>query len=384
MPKSIMIIAGEPSADIHGGALARELKISNPDLIISGIGGPEMRKASVKTFADLTQYAVIGFIEVLRHFPIFKQTFDQTLAQIKKEQPLAVILIDYPGFNLRLAKKIKQDIPTTKVIYYISPQIWAWGKKRIHLIKKNIDKLLVVFKFEETYYEKNGVNAEFVGHPLLKKFKTLKAKNVVLKSINLSDEDKIISILPGSRINEVKKLLPVMLKAARDLQKKKPKIKFLLIRASNISPELIEHLTCRYSDLNLQIIDKDAYDFINVSAFAWVCSGTATLETAILGIPMLVVYKTSLFTWFITKLLIELPYIGLVNVVAGGKIIPELIQYQVNPANLVKASIDFLNLSVQKQDDIKDELAKVKANLGTSDANKNAALAITALIKARL
>ncbi len=375
-----MIIAGEPSADMHGGALARQLKISNPDLRISGIGGPQMRKAGVETFADLTQYAVIGFVEVLKHFPIFKHTFELTIQQIKKEQPQAVILIDYPGFNLRLAKRIKQDIPKVKIIYYISPQIWAWGKKRIDLIKKTIDKLLVVFKFEETLYKKNGVDAEFVGHPLLEKFNTLRGKNAVLNSMNLSDKDKIICLLPGSRVNEVKKLLPVMLKAAKRLQEKIPEIKFLLIRSLNINPKLIKQITGRYPELNLQIIDKNTYDFINVSAFAWVCSGTATLETAILGIPMLVVYKTSFFTWFISRLLIELPYIGLVNVVAGKKIIPEFIQYQANPAKLVKASLGFFKSSRQEQDNIKQELSKVRENLGTSDANKNAAKAIAALI----
>lgn len=339
-----------------------------------------MRNAGVETFADLTQYAVIGFIEILKHFPIFKQTFKLTLAQIKKEQPLAVILIDYPGFNLRLAKRIKQEMPKIKVIYYISPQIWAWGRRRIDLIKKTIDKMLVVFKFEETLYKENNVDAEFVGHPLLERVKALKAKNTVLNSINLNDKDKILCLLPGSRINEVKKLLPVMLKAARVLREKMPEIKFLLIKALNISPEFVNQLTREYPDLNLQIIDNNTYDFINISTFAWVCSGTATLETAILGIPMLVVYKTTFFTWFVTKLLIELPFIGLVNVVAGKKIIPEFIQYQAKPANLFKATIGFFNLSPQKQNNIKQELSKVRENLGTSEANKNAAKAIAALI----
>ncbi|MCK4993662.1 MAG: lipid-A-disaccharide synthase [Candidatus Omnitrophica bacterium] len=380
MPKSIIIIAGEPSADMHGAALTRALKISNPNLVISGIGGPQMREAGVKTFADLTQYAVIGFIEVLKHFSIFKKTFELTLLQIKKEQPQAVILIDYPGFNLRLAKRIKQDIPKVKVIYYISPQIWAWGKKRINLIKQTVDKMLVVFKFEETMYKENGIDAKFVGHPLLEKFKGLKEKKAVLESMNLSDTDKILSILPGSRINEVKKLLPVMLKGATALQKKMPEIKFLLIRALNINSDLIRGITHDYRHLNLKIIDKNTYDARNISSFAWVCSGTATLETAILGIPMLVVYKTSFLTWFTTKLLIELPYIGLVNVVAGKKIVPEFIQYHANPTNLFKATIDFFNLNAQKQDDIKQALTKVKLNLGTSDANKNAAQAIAALI----
>ncbi len=365
---------------MHGAALTRALKISNPNLVISGIGGPQMREAGVKTFADLTQYAVIGFIEVLKHFSIFKKTFELTLLQIKKEQPQAVILIDYPGFNLRLAKRIKQDIPKVKVIYYISPQIWAWGKKRINLIKQTVDKMLVVFKFEETMYKENGIDAKFVGHPLLEKFKGLKEKKAVLESMNLSDTDKILSILPGSRINEVKKLLPVMLKGATALQKKMPEIKFLLIRALNINSDLIRGITHDYRHLNLKIIDKNTYDARNISSFAWVCSGTATLETAILGIPMLVVYKTSFLTWFTTKLLIELPYIGLVNVVAGKKIVPEFIQYHANPTNLFKATIDFFNLNAQKQDDIKQALTKVKLNLGTSDANKNAAQAIAALI----
>ncbi len=380
MPKSIIIIAGEPSADMHGAALTRQLKISNPDLIISGVGGPQMRKAGVKTFDDLTQYAVIGFIEVLRHYHIFKKAFDLTLAKIKREQPIAVILIDYPGFNLRLAKRIKQDIPQTKIIYYISPQIWAWGRKRINLIKQTIDKMLVVFKFEETLYKENGVNAEFVGHPLLEKFTELKPEKETLKNMNLSTEDRILSILPGSRVNEVKKLMPVMLKAAELLQKKMPEINFLLIRASNISLDLINKLARNYAHLNLRIIDRQTYNAINISSFAWVCSGTATLETAILGIPMLVLYKTSFLTWFASKLLIGLPSIGLVNIVAGKKIVPEFIQYQVTPANIIKASCDFFNLSPEKQAGIKQQLAKVKLNLGISNANKNAAKAIAALI----
>lgn len=380
MPKSIMIIAGEPSADMHGAALAQELKISNPDLLISGIGGPQMRKAGVKTFDDLTQYAVIGFIEVLRHFHIFKKTFELALSTIKKEQPTAVILIDYPGFNLRLAKRIKQDIPNTKIVYYISPQIWAWGKKRIKLIKQIVDKLLVVFKFEEILYKENGINAEFVGHPLLEKFEKIREKKLILQDMNLSNTDKVLSILPGSRLNEVKKLLPVMLKAAQELQDKMPTIKFLLIQASNINSELIHQEIQQYPQLNLKIINKNTYESINISSFAWVCSGTATLETAILGIPMLVVYKTSFLTWLVSKVLIEVPFIGLVNVVAGKKIVPEFIQYQATPGNLLTASVDFFNLSAKKQYAIKQELAKVKLNLGTSNANKNAAKAIAALL----
>lgn len=376
----IIIIAGEPSADMHGATLAKALKTHAPEIEISGIGSKKMRQAGVNIFADLSPYAVIGFIEIIKHISIFKNIFELTLQKIKNLQPQAVILIDFPGFNLRLARRIKKDFPHTKVIYYISPQVWAWGKKRIGLIKKVVDKMIVVFEFEKQLYQANGIDAEFVGHPLLEKVKCKAKKDEILTKLKFMPQDRIIALLPGSRQGEVKKILPVMLKSAGRFLAKMPDTKFMLLRAANIKEDLIGNILRKYPDLNITVYDKNRYDALGICSFAWVCSGTATLETAILAIPMLIVYKTSLFTWFISKILIKLPYIGLVNVVAGEKIVSEFVQYEATPKNIVKCTLEFFLKSKKAQDDFRQKLNMVREKLGTDDANEKAAEVILEVI----
>jgi len=377
----IIIIAGEPSADMHGATLAQELKTHAPQIEISGIGSERMRKAGVNIFADLSPYAVIGFIEIIKHISIFKNIFELTLQKIKILQPQAVILIDFPGFNLRLAKRIKKDFPQIKVIYYISPQIWAWGKKRIGLIKEVVDKMLVVFEFEQQLYQAKGIDSAFVGHPLLETVKCELKKDVILTKLKSNPQDKIIALLPGSRQEEIKKILPVMLKSAEIFLSKMPDTKFVLLRAANIKKGLIENMLHKYPHLTIAVCDKNSYDALSISFFAWVCSGTATLETAILGIPMLIVYKTSFFTWFISRLLIKLPYIGLVNVVAGEKIVSEFVQYEANPKNIVKCTLGFFLKSKKLQDDFRQKLNMVREKLGKDNANEKAAKVILEVIK---
>ncbi|MBU1043001.1 MAG: lipid-A-disaccharide synthase [Candidatus Omnitrophica bacterium] len=376
MSDSIIIIAGEPSADMHGAALVKELKKHDPELMFYGIGSSLMQKAGVEIFTDLAQYAVIGFIEVLKHYPIFKKAFDLTLEKIQQIKPKALILIDYPGFNLRLAKKVKQLFPDIKIIYYISPQVWAWGKKRIKLIEKIVDKMLVVFDFEAELYQDNGIEAEFVGHPLMESIVLSKNKTELIKSKNLKLTDTIIALLPGSRQIEVKRLLPVMLSSADKLHKQMPEIKFLLIKAANIKEQAIAAYLKNYAHLPLNIISEHSYDFMSICSYAWVCSGTATLETAIIGIPMLITYKTSWLTWLMSKILIKLPYIGLVNIVAKKKIVPEFIQGQSNKNNIVNCTVNFLNQDSDFKHRQKQKLLSIKNKLGSGNVNQNAAQAI--------
>ncbi|MFH1459822.1 MAG: lipid-A-disaccharide synthase [Candidatus Omnitrophota bacterium] len=378
--KKIFIIAGEPSADIHAAALVMELKKSQPNLKIIGIGSKKMQEAGVEIFADLSQYAVIGFIEVLKHYPIFKKIFNLTLDKIRQENPRAIVLIDYPGFNLRLAKKIRQKFPQVKIIYYISPQVWAWGQKRIELIKKIVDKMIVVFDFEKTLYLKHGVNAEFVGHPLLEIINPQADKTEIMKKHNLVSEYEYLGILPGSRIMEVKRILPVMLKAAKKLSFNNPHLIFLLFKAANIPDDLVEKLLSNYQHLNLKIIKKNRHEILSICSFAWVCSGTATLETAILNTPMLIVYKTSFLTWAISKCLIKLPYIGLVNIVVGEKIVPEFVQYQATAENICNFTQNWFRQDQKDKQILKQKLSTVKQKLGSLNANKNTAQIITNLI----
>jgi lipid-A-disaccharide synthase len=380
MNRSIIIIAGEPSADMHGAALVKHISEIDKNIKFYGIGSTLMKKAGVNIFADLTQYAVIGFVEVLKHYSIFKKAFDLTIKKIDKIRPNAIILIDYPGFNLRLAKKTKELFPDIKIIYYISPQVWAWGQKRIHLIKKIVDKMLVVFDFEAELYKKYGIDAEFVGHPLFESVKVSNNRQKSFAEFGFSDKDTVIALMPGSREIEVKRILPVMLKAAIILGKKLPEIKFVLIKSDNIKNEQIALLMEKFPNLNINIVNKNSYDVISSCTYAWVCSGTATLETAILGIPMLITYKTSWLTWLMSKLLIKLPYIGLVNVIARKKIVPELIQGQSNPSNLVSETLLFFNQADNLKNAKKQELQDIKSKLGKGHVDLNAAQTIMKFI----
>ncbi|RKY37633.1 MAG: lipid-A-disaccharide synthase [Candidatus Omnitrophota bacterium] len=379
-PTHIIIIAGEPSADTYGALLSDELKRLQPEIIISGIGSNKMRKAGVEIFADLSQYAVIGFIEALKHIHIFKKIFALCLKKIDLLKPQAIILIDFPGFNLRLAKKIKQIFPAVKIIYYVSPQVWAWGKHRLKLIQKVVDKMIVLFKFEAEFYKKNNIPAEFAGHPLTKIVKRAEDKKKLYTNMEITKKDNIIALLPGSRRGEIKRIFPLMLKSAVLIAKQMPETKFILLKSTNITEQTVQKIIKPYLFLKIKIIDRNIYDYLSVCTYAWVCSGTATLETAILEIPMLIVYKTSCVTWFLSKMLIKLPFIGIVNIVAGEKIFPEFIQFQATPKNIANCSINFLNTSYMRQNKFKQKLKCLRQELGTQDAAKKAALIIHKII----
>ena len=245
-PRSVMIIAGEPSADIHGAALARALKERLPDIALCGIGSTRMAHAGVDVFYDLARYAVIGFIEVMKHLRYFREAFALACAEIERRSPEAVILIDFPGFNLRLAKTVKQRFPHVKVIYFISPQIWAWGGKRIELIRAVVDKMVVIFKFEETLYRSQGISADFVGHPLLDHVSITRDRASVRRKLGIPPEAPLIALLPGSRKAEIERLLPVFLRAASAIQKQHLDTRFILIRSENIPAEMITDLLERH------------------------------------------------------------------------------------------------------------------------------------------
>jgi len=420
MSKKILIIAGEPSADLHGASLIKAILAKSPDTKFIGMGGELMKTAGANLYYDLSKISVIGFAEVIKKLPLYKKIFNGLSLKLDSEKPDAVCLIDYPGFNLRFAKEAKKrHIP---VIYYISPQVWAWHKGRIKTIKQIVDKMLVFFEFEKALYEKHGINAAFVGHPLIESVKPSMAKNDALKKFKLTQEQKIIALLPGSRQTEVRKVLPIMLKSAEIIANelchsegaKRPKnlkreilrpfgaqddtpVQFIIIKSSIVGMNVYEKILCAgawghpagspahfytkspHGVPTVSIIDDNRYDAVNISDFALVASGTATLETAILGVPMALVYKVSFLTWFLARILIKIPYIGLVNVVAEEKIIPEFIQFGANPKKIAGECIDILQ-SPARISKIKIALAQVKEKLGPSGASANAASEILAFL----
>ncbi|MFH1245136.1 MAG: lipid-A-disaccharide synthase [Candidatus Omnitrophota bacterium] len=368
MTKKLMFIAGEPSGDLHSAHLISALQKIDPRLEISGMGGEKMRQAGANIFLDMSELSIIGFTGVLANILKIKKIFQAILARVDQDPPAAVILVDYPGFNLKLAQELKKrHIP---VIYYISPQIWAWWPGRIKTIQQAVDKMLVVFKFEEALYKKHGIDVSFVGHPLLDTAYPAIPREELLTKLGLSHQ-KIIGIMPGSRRGEVERILPVLLQSAKIIQDRIPRIQFVLLKAPQLGKEYYES-KIKISGVPVTLCANQTRDFLNLCDFVLAASGTATLETAIMQRPMVIVYKVSFLNWLIAKQLIRLPYIGLVNVVAGRKIVPEFVQFQAQPRLIAQAALEILD-NREKLNQMQNELRKVRESLGTPGASQRAA-----------
>lgn len=365
-----MIVAGEASGDLHAANLVKAIKQLNPRVQFFGLGGELMQKEGVDLYCDITRFAVVGFFEVIKNLPKFKSIFAGILEKTKNLRPDLAILVDYPGFNLRLAKELKkQNIP---IIYYISPQVWAWGEGRINTIKKLIDRMIVVFKFEEELYVKNDIPVSFVGHPLLDIVKPDISREELFKFVGFDPKETTIALLPGSREKEVKTLLPVMLKTADLINKKIENCQFLLIKAATVKEILFKKRLSYYNNLKIKTLSGVPYAGIAASDFAIVASGTATLETAILGIPLVILYKVSFLTWACLRSLIKIPYIGLVNVVKKEKIIEEFIQYNAKPQRIAEYIVDTIT-NKNKFAAIKQNLSSCVGMLGEKGASLRAA-----------
>lgn len=363
--KHIMIIAGEASGDMRAAELVNAIKALSPDIKFSGVGGDCMQKAGVSLFDHITSLAVIGIVEVLKNLGTIKKVFHRILAEIDQKRPDAVILVDYPGFNLRLAVELKKR--SIKVIYYVSPQVWAWREKRIEKIKNLVDRMIVLFSFERDLYARYGMNVDYVGHPLVDEIKIYQSPQEVIQHVGLQTQGCVtIGLMPGSRQKEIERHLPVMIQAAQKLYVQDNRRQFLLMKAPTIKKEILEaHLP---TSLPVKIFDGNSYDGINSCQAVIVASGTATLETALLEKPMVIIYKTSWITYAIAKAVIKIPYIGLVNVVAGKKVVPELIQNDCNANYIMHAVTTILH-----DDTLLGQLKKVKASLGSSGASQRAA-----------
>jgi len=359
--KTLIIIAGEVSGDIHGSRLVAALKKINPDLDIQGIGGDLMVKEGLKPLFHIKQMAFLGLGEVLKHLPFIRKVFREMTDLVKSTRPEAVILIDYPGFNLRYAKKMhKMGIP---VIYYISPQLWAWGKKRVYKVQKYISKMLVIFPFEKEFYQDYDIETDYVGHPIADHHYNHVSPKVT-QNMNLT-----LGLLPGSRHQELENLLPDMIKTAR-LMKDSGKIEhILLLKVDTIPLDVYQKHMGENSFIKLHTSTPDT--FYNQLDVALVSSGTATLETGYFRVPMVIVYRVNPFTWFFARLLVKVDVIGLVNIVAGEKIIKELLQNDFLPAT-AKVELERL-LDPEVNRDIRNKLFVIKEKLGAPGTADRAA-----------
>ena len=360
----ILIIAGEASGDLHGAALIDKLKSSSPALKISGIGGDKMAAAGMDIIYHINKLSFLGFAEVLKHLPYIKEVQKNIIEHVRQKNIKLAVLIDYPGFNLSIAKKLKKL--GVKIVYYISPQIWAWGAGRIKKIRRLVDKMIVFFPFE---YENNNVKVEQVDHPLIDRFKNYNflSKDELYARYNLPPGKEILLIMPGSRLNEVSKLLPDLLEAAQSIGKD-----FNLTSVIACSDNIEENVFNKYAGSEARFITDNTYDFMRYAKIGIIKSGTSTLEAGILGLPMVIVYRTTLLTYIIGRMLVKVKNIGLINIVAGKEIVPELIQHKVNAANIY-AEVKKLIADAHKYNDTKTELHKIEAKLGAAGASEKAA-----------
>lgn len=343
--KRIVIIAGEESGDVHASVLIKQLKATYPDIKISGIGGRHMEEAGAELISDLARFGVTGFTEVIRHLKVIRKAFQAIKKHLREQKPDLLILVDYPGFNLRLAKYAKQKLGI-KTLYYISPQIWAWKAKRIHLIKECIDMMAVIFPFEKNLYENAQVPVRFVGHPLVEKITSIDDIVSQRKVLNLTLDAKIVALLPGSRDNEIERHMPVLRDTAKLLHQRYPDIQFLIPIAGTINPEKITQYFSE-SLLPVTFVREQALSCMAAANFVIVASGTASLECALLEKPMCIIYKSSFITYLLAAKLIKVKFLGLCNLLANRMIVPEFLQYDCNPHALIKYINQFFNNPTQ-------------------------------------
>ena len=379
--KNILIIAGEASGDLHGASLIRELKKLDSSLKIFGVGGNKMQAEGMELIYHIDKMAFLGFVEVIKHLPFIKKVQRDLIEEVKKRKVKEVVLIDYPGFNLSIAKKLKSlelelDLKL-ELIYYITPQVWAWGKGRVNKIRELFKKVLVVFPFEEKFFKDRNVNAEFVGHPLIQEINGYDfiSRNLLDNKFNLHPAKEILLILPGSREQEVKSIFPEAIEAASKLADELH-MQIVVACSSNINEKVFYELTVFK---NFKVIKNQTYDLLKHAKFGIVKSGTSTLEAGLMELPMVIVYKTSWLTYTIGKSLAKIKNFGMANIILNEQVVPELIQGEANADNIYNMAKNILS-----DDDllcrIKLKLSGIKKILGNKNAPENAAKIIYSLM----
>lgn len=365
---TIMMIAGEASGDNLGAGVVRAIKHKLPHANITGIGGQAMKAAGQTQQYDAAKIAVVGLIEILKHYRDIKQAWNAVTHIIKTTPPDLLILIDYPGMNLRLAKLAKQH--NIKVLYYVSPQVWAWHQSRVKKIKSTVDHMAVIFPFEATFYQEYDVPVSYVGSPIIETVKPIGDKLKVRQELGLKPDKLVIALGPGSRHSELSRLLPVLVKSTHLLRQIYPNVQFILPIASTINrDEILQYF--KHSGIQPQLT-QHAHRAIEAADLLICASGTVTLESAYIGTPLIIIYKTSPLTYHIGKHLIKVDKIGLCNIVAEKTVAPELIQHAANPANIVKHAQILLDSEIAQQQ-MHQGLAEIKQKLGQGGAAENVA-----------
>lgn len=383
MSGKIMIVTGEASGDLHGANLVKALRSKNPRLQFYGMGGAELAAAGVEILYDAAKVSVVGVFEVFSHLKDIWLAQRVLRRRLIDDAPDLLILIDLPDFNLLLAQKAKKlGIP---VFYYICPQLWAWRSGRVKTIKARVDRLGVILPFEEEFFKKRGVEAQYVGHPLLDTVRTSASREEFCRLHGIAPGTQCIGLFPGSRKREVSSLLPIFFRAAKILQhNSREKIVFFIPRASTIGKEEFSAagLHSHEQQLDIRIIEADRYNMMAACDAVVTASGTVTLELAILGVPMIVVYKLAPLTYQLGKLLVKIDFFSLVNLIVGYEAVPELLQHAVTAEKISAELTAILTLPARKQQ-IQQALKEVRNKLGGSGASDKAATAALQLMGER-
>ncbi len=363
MTRTLLVIAGEDSGDLHGAELLRELKARCPELRIIGVGGPRMTPFLDRKLADVKDLAVVGFIEVIRHLPRLNRLFQQILAAVREEAIPVALLIDYPGFNLRLANALRKQQPGMLLHQYVCPQVWAWKQGRIPELGRTLDKLYCLFDFEPKLFQGLPVDARFVGHPLVELVHPECDRAAFFRETGLDPAKPVVALLPGSRKGEVERLLPPMAEVVRRWRQERPEVQWVLPVAPTLDPAFIrEHL----GGAPVLLLQERTYAARAYANAALVASGTATLETALLGTPFVIVYRLNALTYQVARRIVKVPHFGLANVVAGREVARELLQDEVNPERLSQELIRLLDPDEALR--IRADLSEVRGRLGPPGA----------------
>lgn len=373
--EEILIISGEISGDLIGAGLVEQIKKINPSVRISGIGGEKMKQAGMQLIFHSDQMAFLGFWEVLKHYPFIRKVREKILRNVVENEIKYAVLIDYPGFNLNIAPKLKNL--GVKIIYYVSPQLWAWGTGRVKKIQKFIEKMLVIFPFEKDFYKEMNVDVEFVGHPLVERVNdySFLSKDKLYKKLSLENGKEILLLLPGSREQEINRIFPEVIKAAGNLANKF-NLQIVVACSSNIDKKIIEEYS---RGIKFKVASDLNFDLMKHSKFGIIKSGTSTLEAGYFSLPMVVVYKTSMISYLIGKNLIKIDKIAMANIILGEKVVTEILQNDVNEKNIYQQCEKILSDN-SEYNRIKTRLSNIKNLIGDAGASLKAAKSILALM----
>jgi lipid-A-disaccharide synthase len=369
-----LIVAGEASGDMYGADVARRLFHKFPDCQIYGLGGQRMREAGVQLEGDISKTAVIGPFEVVSSLASLYRVFRRLAERVETDPPTAAILIDFPDFNLRLGQRVRDaGVP---VIYYVSPQVWAWREGRLKQLRRFVNKMLVILPFEEEMYRKAGVDVEFVGHPLVDMVRATKSKEEFCAAYELDPRKPIVALLPGSRRKEVRFILPTLCETAKLISKQKPDAQFVLPMASGLHRRSVENII---RSQPITIVTNDTYNAVRYARAAIVASGTATLETALLGTPEVIVYRISQASWLVGKALLKVRLFGIVNIILGEEVVPELFQERMTPEEVSKITLRLMD-DVWVQSRIRGNYEKLRRQLGSGNVSDRVVDAVAKLI----